>query len=64
MQSEQTLSTPSKCIDDRLCALFIHVHSDLSFIQPCLVSASILTEQILNNQEEQVARKSDKCSSF
>lgn len=43
MQSEQTLSTPSKFIDDRLCSLFIHVRGDLSFIQLCLLSASILT---------------------
>lgn len=34
------------------CVLFLFMYSDLSFIQPCLLSASILTEQILNNQEE------------
>lgn len=56
MQSEKTVSTTSKGTDDRLCAPFVHVHCDLSFIQPCLLHASILFQQILNNREECVAQ--------
>lgn len=50
MQSEKSVSTPSKGTDDRLCAPFVHVRGDLSFIQPCFLHASILSQQILNNR--------------